>query len=129
HPHDWRASKVSDVGKVSDRIVVRLSTERGRDHVRSNPGDDERVAVRLSSRDLCRRGHTTCTAAIFDIDLLTEAMGESLRKHPTEQIGAPPGGKGDDELDRPRGPTIRLASARSGHAKPDRQHGPRYQQP
>src|SRR5215471_14048246 len=95
-PYDGGPAKIGDVRELPDRIVSRVARECRCDDMRSNSRHNQRVTIRLCSRNLCRGGHAPGATTVLDIDLLAEALRQYLCKHAAKQVGSSPCRKGND---------------------------------
>ena len=94
------------MGEALDRIEPRIRVGHGRNHMGCDPGNDERVAVRLRIGDLGRPDQAACTAAIFDEEILPQRLAQAFRDDPAEGVRAAAGGKRRDDAHRPCRPVL-----------------------
>ena len=95
-----RATEIRDMREIAHGIVIGSWTEKRSDDVRRHAGHNERVAVGLGAGNLRRGCHAAGAAAILDIDLLAEALGQGMSEDSAERVGASARRERDDQLDR-----------------------------
>ena len=90
--------------------VVGGLTQVGQDGQRRAGGEQEGVAVGERLGGGLGTDHAPGAAAVLDHELLAEHLAELVRPGPADEIGRAARGVGQDQLDRPVRPALRLGN-------------------
>ena len=99
-----------DRNEIRDRIVgqrlegIGIGDERGRGR------EQEGVAVGRRARRRLRADRVAGARPVLDDDLLAERARQPVAEQPADDVGRAAGGLRDDELDRLRGPALRVGA-------------------
>src|SRR5215472_14779309 len=97
--HDNNAGDRRD---VADEIEVELLIKRRVHRVR-RMDEEERIAIRYRTHDGLRGDIGAGARPVLDNELLAEPLREPLADQASDDVGAPAGGKADDDAHRPPG--------------------------
>ena len=113
--------------EILDRIVGQLLERVWIAHQRGGGREEQGIAV---GRGMCggrRADHVGAAGPVLDEDPLSQQCRQFVADQPADQVGCAAGGLRDDDLDRSRGPVLRLGLAkRRQHHGEQRSHPDRY---
>ena len=94
--------------EIGQAVIERPPVERLVDGKGRAVGQQQRIAVGRRLGDPRRAGHAAGAADILDDDLLAERLAHARAENARDGVDRPAGGKGHDQVDRPRRPALRL---------------------
>ena len=112
--------------EVLDRIVRYLLVEHGIERQRARR-HQEGVAVVRRARDALDTDHVAGAGAVLDEELLLERLGEMIRHHARDDVGAAGGRRGHDDAHGPVRPGLGLRlSGQDDSTDRNRQNNPKH---